>query len=87
MSLDERDPLLDKLHALPVHKMNSARGAEALRAAEEALPGKVRPSILWPKFAISVALSVAGAMYTVDSVTKLGDIYMSNQVAALDTER
>lgn len=87
MNSDDRDPLFDKLHALPTHSMSSARSAQSLRAAEEALSGKVRPSIQWPKFAIGAVLSLAGAMYTVDSVHKLGDIYMSNQVATIDGEK
>ena len=102
MSLEERDPLLDKLHALPRHELNADRAAKTLRAAEKALPGKVRPGfgakgaegdpkpqmyklrIRWPEFAIAIALSTAGVMYTVDSVHKLGDIYGSNQVASLN---
>jgi hypothetical protein len=83
MSMDERDPLLDKLHALPKHELNADRAAKTLRAAEAALPGKVRPGIRWPQFAIAIALSTAGIMYTVDSVHRLGDIYGSNQVASL----
>ena len=84
MNSEDRDPLLDKLHGLPVHSMNAERTAQSLRAAEEAFSGKVRPSISWPKFALGAVLSIAGAMYTVDSVHKLGDIYMSNRVATLD---
>jgi hypothetical protein len=87
MNSDERDPLFDKLRALPMHNMSSVRSAQTLRAAEEVFSGKVRPSISWPKFAIGAILSVAGAMYTVDSVHKLGDIYMFNRVATLDAER
>lgn len=87
MNSEDRDPLLDKLHVLPVHAMNSARAAQSLRAAEEAFSGKVRPSISWPKFALGAVLSIVGAMYTVDSVHKLGAIYMSDEVATLDTER
>ncbi len=84
MNSDDRDPLFDKLHALPVHTMNSQRTAQSLRAAEEAFSGKVRPSFSWPKFALGAVLSVAGAMYTVGCVHKLGDIYMSNRVATVD---
>jgi hypothetical protein len=87
MNTNERDPLLDKLQTLPVHKMHSARSGQTLRLAEESLAGKVRPGIRWPQFAMGFALSVAGAMYTVDTVHKLGTIYMSNQVATLDIER
>jgi hypothetical protein len=87
MTSDDRDPLLDKLHTLPLHQVNPARSAQTLRTAEESFSGKVRPGIRWPQFAIGVALSMAGAMYTVDSVHKLSDIYMSNQVAALNTDR
>lgn len=79
MSLDERDPLLDKLQALPRHELNADRAAKALRAAEEALPGKVRPGIRWPEFALAVVLSATGIMYTVDSVHKLENIYVSNR--------
>ena len=84
MNSENRDALIDKLHVLPVHEMNSARAAQSLRAAEEAFSGKVRPSFSWPKFALGAVLSIAGAMYTVGSVQKLGDIYMSNPVATLD---
>jgi len=84
MNSDDRDALVDKLHALPVHAMNSKRSSQSLRAAEEALSGKVRPNIQWPKFALGAVLSLAGAMYTVGSVQKLGDIYLTNHVAALD---
>ena len=84
MNSDDRDPLFDKLHALPTHTMSSARRSQSLRAAEEVLSGKVRPNFSWPKFALGAVLSVAGAMYTVGCVQKFGDIYMSNQVATLD---
>lgn len=87
MSLDERDPLLDKLRGLPVQTLGPARSARTLRAAEEALPRRVRPSIRWPEFAIAVALGLTGVMYTVGSVNKLEEIYMSNQVAAASPER
>jgi hypothetical protein len=87
MSLDERDPVLDKLRALPVQTLDPKRSARALRAAEAALPGQVRPGIRWPEFAIAVALSVTGAIYTVGSVNKLEMIYVSNHVAASSSER
>jgi hypothetical protein len=87
MSLDERDPLLDKLRALPVQTLHPNRSARALRAAEEALPGQVRPGIRWPEFAIAVALSVTGALYTVSSVNKLETIYASNHLTAASPER
>jgi len=87
MKTKNPDPLLDKLHALPVLAMNSARAGQTLRAAEEALSEKVRPGIRWPRLALSVALSLAGTVYTVDSVHKLGDIYRSNRVASADIER
>lgn len=84
MNSENRDPILDKLHGLPVHEMNSARAAQSLRAAEEVFSGKVRPGFSWPKFALGAVLSIVGAMYTVDSVHKLGAIYMSNEVATLE---
>ncbi|MBK9258562.1 MAG: hypothetical protein IPM54_01875 [Polyangiaceae bacterium] len=87
MSLDERDPLLDKLHALPVQTLDPARSARALRAAEEALPGKVRPGTRWPEFAIAVALSLTGVFYAVNSVSRLEQIYVSNQAAPSSLER
>lgn len=83
MSVEEGDPLLDKLRTLPTLMLESKRSASALRAAEEALPRKVRPGIRWPQLAVAMALSVAGLIYTVDTVHKLGDIYGSKEVASL----
>jgi hypothetical protein len=80
MSVDERDPLLDKLHALPKHELTADRAAKTLRAAEEALSAKVRPGIRWPELAIAFVLSTTGVMYTVNSVHKLNNIYVSNQI-------
>lgn len=88
MSTEENDPLLDKLRTLPVQTLKSHRTEETLRLAEEALPNKVRPrGKRWPELAMSVALSIAGAMYTVDSVHKLGDIFVTNQPTAANSER
>lgn len=78
MSAEERDPLLDKLQTLPKHALDAKRGMSTLQAAEEALAPKVRPGLRLPQFALGLALSVTGLMYTVDSVHKLDHIYLSN---------
>lgn len=83
--MSSEDPLLDKLGALPGHTLNAQRAAKTLRMAEESLPQKVRPGIRWPEFAIASVLSVAGFMYTVGSVNKLGNIYGSNHETATNT--
>lgn len=80
MSAEERDPLLDKLKALPTHSLDAKRGLETLRVAEDALAPRVRPGLRLPQFVLGLALSVTGLMYTVDSVHKLGHIYVSNSV-------
>ncbi len=87
MSTEDRDPLLEKLSALPVHTLHSKRAAETLKMAEAALPRKVRPGLRWPEFAIAVTLSVTGIMYTLDSVHKLSHIYGSNQETAANHVR
>lgn len=82
MSAEERDPLLDKLHGLPMPTLDVKRGLTTLQAAEAALAPKVRPGLRLPQFALGFALSVTGLMYTVDSVHKLGHIYVSTDVTA-----
>ncbi len=82
MSSEDRDPLLDKLHALPVQTLPTRRSQETLRLAEEALPGKVRPGFRWPQLALAVVLASAGMFYTVESVHKLDTIYLSNHETA-----
>jgi len=84
MSAEERDPLLDKLQALPLHQLDQKRSSHTLRAAEEAFSPAVRRSFRWPEFALGCALSMTGLIYTVDSVHKLGHIYLSHEVASLD---
>lgn len=85
MSLEERDPLLEKLRALPSPTLNTARSTQTLSAAEAALPG--RSQTRWPEIAIAVTLAVTGAMYVVGSVNKLGEIYGSHEVATVDSDR
>jgi hypothetical protein len=84
MSAEERDPLLDKLQALPLHQLDQKRSSRTLRAAEAAFSPPVRQGIRWPQFAVGCVLSITGLIYTVDSVHKLGHIYGSNEVASLD---
>lgn len=82
MSSEDRDPLLDKLRTLSVQTLPTRRSQETLRLAEEALPGKVRPGIRWPQLALAFVLTSAGMLYTVESVHKLGTIYLSNHETA-----
>jgi hypothetical protein len=84
MSAEERDPLLDKLHALPLHQLDQKRSSQTLRAVEAELSPSVRRSFRWPEFALGCVLSVTGLMYAVDSVHKLGHIYGSDEVASLE---
>ncbi len=87
MNLDDQDPLLEKLRGLPTPKLHQARRAQALDAAEAALPGATRPKARWSEIAMVVTLAITGAMYTVGSVNKLAEIYGSGRLAAVDPER
>jgi hypothetical protein len=84
MSVEEQDPLLDKLRTLPVHRVETSRGEKTLRAAEAGLSPSVRPGNPWAQWALGIALSVAGFMYTVDSVAKIHHIFVANEVASLE---
>jgi len=54
---------------------------------EDGLARKVRPGVRWPEIAIGVALSLTGVLYTVGSVNKLEEIYVSNQVMVSSPQR
>ena len=87
MSSNNRDPLLEKLRARPVKPLDPARSARTLSAMEDGLARKVRPGVRWPEIAIGVALSLTGVLYTVGSVNKLEEIYVSNQVMVSSPQR
>jgi hypothetical protein len=80
MSLPDDDALLVRLRKLPSPSLPAAARDRALVKAQRELAGESSPARAWRsagRTAVSVALVLSAALYTVDTVNTLGRIYVS----------
>jgi hypothetical protein len=78
----EEDAVLRELRGLPRPRLDPARRAATLRAAEKALGSRRRPAMRWPEVLMAGVLALAAVAYAGESAGKLGRIYGHGALAA-----